>query len=464
MATHVRKFHGGVHPVDPEKARTRSLAIEDIPAPERVVLALQQHIGAPAKAVVKKGDAVKRGQPVAEAGGFVSVPIHSPVSGKVVEVGTCRHVLGMDVPAVVVENDGEYTNADGVGEAVPGADELTPEEIKNRIRDAGLCGMGGAGFPTHVKLSPPPDKPVDALILNGAECEPALSADHRVMLESAEGVLKGVAYLRRVLERDGKLPATYIGIEDNKPDAIEAMKHARLNVDVECEIVPLHVRYPQGAEKQLIYALLGREVPPQSQRGLPMDVGVVVQNVGTAFAVHEAIDLGTPLIGRVLTIAGDAVGKPANLRVAVGTPVPGLLESRDVAPDAARVIFGGPMMGIAQYTSDLPVTKTTSGILVERGPIEQRFDPCIRCGRCVEVCPMQLVPTRLSVLAEARMYDEMAEWGVIDCIECGCCSYTCPANRPIVHQVKLGKWLLAQAQKKARAQQEKEKQGKGGAA
>jgi electron transport complex protein RnfC len=451
MPNTVRRFSGGVHPFDGEKPRTRGLAVETAPLPARVVLSLQQHIGAPAKAVVKKGDAVKRGQLVAESGGFVSVGVHSSISGTVAEIGSCRHVLGMDVPAVIVESDGQDTPAAGVGTPVANADKLTAAEITNRIRDAGICGLGGAGFPTHVKLSPPADKPIDTLVINGAECEPALSADHRIMLERAEDVLRGVAYLRRALERNGALPKTFVAVEENKPDAIAALTRARSQAGVECEIVPLHVLYPQGAEKPLIYALTGRAVPPQSQRGLPMDVGVVVQNAGTALAVHEAIDRGTPLVQRVLTIAGDAVGKPANVLVRLGTPVPELLKDRDVAPDAGRIIFGGPMMGIAQYTDDLPVTKTTSGILVERTREDGLFGPCIRCGRCVEVCPMQLVPTRLSTYAEASMYDKMVAWNVIDCIECGCCAYSCPARRPIVHQVKLGKWALAQAQKKAKA-------------
>jgi electron transport complex protein RnfC len=446
----VRRFHGGVHPHDLEKPRTRGLEIQTAPVPAKLTVALQQHIGAPAKPAVAKGDAVKRGQVVGEAGGFVSVPYHSPVSGKVVEVGTCRHVLGMNVPAVVIENDGQDMLADGVGNPVADAQDLSADDIKNHIRDAGLCGMGGAGFPTHVKLSPPAGKPIDTLILNGAECEPCLSADHRLMLESPEGILRGVGYLQRVLARDGKKPATYIAVEDNKLDAVESLTRARISVGIECEVVPLHVRYPQGAEKQLIYALLGRAVPPQSQRGLPMDVGVVVQNVGTANAVHEAIDKGMPLMERITTIAGDAVGSPANVRVRIGTPVPELLQPRDVSPDAGRIVFGGPMMGIAQFTDDLAVTKTTSGILVERARADGRFSPCIRCGRCIEACPMQLVPTRLSILAEAGRFEDMVEWAVVDCIECGCCTFTCPARRPIVQQVKLGKWMYAQALKKAK--------------
>ena len=336
------------------------------------------------------------------------------------------------------------------------ASALSPQEIKDRIRDAGICGMGGAGFPTHVKLSPPPEKPIDALVINGAECEPALSADHRLMLEEPEGIMRGVAYLRRALEHDGKLPRTIVGLEDNKPDAAEALDRARSAVGVECEVVTLPVRYPQGGEKQLIYALLGREVPPQSERGLPMDVGVVVQNVGTALAVHEAIDKQTPLIERVLTVAGDAVGEPANLRARLGTLLQEILATRSVADDARKLILGGPMMGMAQFTDDFAVMKTMSGVLVERtderGDAATGFGPCIRCGRCVEACPMGLVPSRLSTLCEAGRFADMRGWSMVDCVECGCCAYVCPALRPIVQHVKLGKWMFQQELAKERAE------------
>lgn len=460
------RFPGGVHPPDTEKPRTRGLPIETFPAPGRVVLALQQNIGAPSKPIVKKGDEVLRGQPVAEAGGFVSVPMHSPVSGKVLEVGTCLHPTGSRCAAVVVENDGEDKAVEGLGEPVEKADSLEPQRIKDLIRDAGICGMGGAGFPTHVKLSPPENKPIDALILNGAECEPALSADHRLMLEEAEGIMRGVAYLRRALEREGKLPRVIVGLEDNKADAASALERAKSAAGLDCEIVQLPVRYPQGGEKQLIYALLGREVPPQSERGLPMDVGVVVQNVGTAFAVHEAIDRQVPLIERVLTVASDAVADPGNIRARLGTPLPEILAARKVAGDAKKLILGGPMMGMAQYTDDFGVMKTMSGVLLERkgpGLVEAGvFEPCIRCGRCVETCPMGLVPSRLSTLCEAGRFADMREWAVIDCMECGCCAYVCPARRPIIQHIKLGKWMfqqeLAKERAKAAAEKEKEKE------
>jgi electron transport complex protein RnfC len=456
-----KRFAGGIHPHDAEKPRTRGLAIETLPAPARAVVALVQHIGAPAKAIVAKGDTVARGQVIAEASGFVSIPYHAPISGKVVATADCLHVLGHRVPAVTIENDGEDRLAEGIADPVD-TTKLEPKELVSRIQAAGLCGMGGAGFPTHVKLSPPESKPIDTLILNGAECEPALSADHRTMLEDAKGVVGGARLLSRALEKDGKRPRTVIALEDNKRDAFEALTKARDELGVKCEIVMLPVWYPQGAEKQLIYAITGREVPPASERGLPMDVGCVVQNVSTSVAVCEALERNTPLTERVLTVAGDAVGAPANLRVRIGTPISEVLAGRDVASDATKLIMGGPMMGLAQFTDDLAVTKTTSGILVERASGDGRFDPCIRCGRCVEVCPMGLVPSRLSVLAEAGQYDDMPAMHAIDCIECGCCAYTCPARRPIVHHVKLGKWMMQQAAKKAKAEEAAREKKEGG--
>jgi electron transport complex protein RnfC len=452
------RFSGGVHPHDAEKARTQGQAITKLPPPPVATILLQQHIGAGAKPIVKKGDRVLRGQMIAEPGGFVSVPYHSPVSGKVLDVTKRLHPLGMKVDAIVIENDGEDAAAPGVGDALDAA-ALKPKTIIEAVRNAGICGMGGAGFPTHVKLSPPPEKQIDVLIINGAECEPALSADHRLMLEEPKGVVRGASLLLRALERDNRMPSLVFAVEANKPDAASRLREAIALLKGYCyldaaEVVELPVRYPQGAEKQLIYALTGRKVPPQSERGLPMDVGCVVQNVGTAFAVFQALETGTPLIERVVTVAGDAVGRPANFRARIGTPLSSLLDKVDLRPgEADKLILGGPMMGLAQFSDEHYVMKTTSGVLVERAAERARrsFDPCIRCARCVDVCPMSLLPTRLSVLAEAGRFDDMERFGCVDCIECGCCAYVCPARRPIVQQVKLGKWELAQKAKKAQA-------------
>lgn len=437
------RFPGGVHPREIQKARTRSLPIETLPPPERLTVPLVQHIGAPAKPIVKKGDKVARGAPIAEAGGFVSVPVHSPVSGTVAALLQCAHPLGMRADAVEIENDGEDRPAPGLSadEAVEDAAGLSPEEIRSRIQAAGICGMGGAGFPTHVKLSPPPEKPVDTLILNGAECEPALSADHRLMVERADGVARGARLLAAALgDRSGGGGVRVIfAVEENKPDAADALKRAASALDLECEVTALPVRYPQGAERQLIYALTGRKVPPATEKGLPMDVGVVVQNVGTACAVHEAVERGVPLTERILTVAGDAVERPANLMVRIGTPVETVLERAGAAPDAGVLLIGGPMMGLAQYSADVPVIKTTSGVLLSREEPSARFDPCIRCGRCVESCPMTLVPSKISVFAERGLFEDAVRWGALDCVECGCCAFVCPAERPIVHQVKLTK-------------------------
>ena len=444
----LKTFTGGVHPHD-YKELSKGAAIRRLDPPAEVVVALSQHIGAPAQAVVQKGDEVKKGQLIGEAGGFVSAPVHAPVSGKVLKLDTCPHPVGMKVGAVVIEND-------GADEWIEGCDRerdyssLSPKEIKEAIMAAGIVGMGGATFPTHVKLSPPPEKPIEYAILNGAECEPFLTSDYRLMKEKPDGVYEGFKIIMRALGAKKGI----IAIESNKPDAFATMqKKAAGDSDITVEL--LKVKYPQGAEKTLIKTVLDREVP---SGGLPMDVGVVVQNVGTAFAVFEALAYNRPLIERVVTVTGDRVRKPSNFLAPIGTPIQALLDAAETSEKFNKVILGGPMMGIAQYTTGLPVMKGTSGVLVTGAKDTGAWRSCIRCGRCVEVCPMQLVPSQISVYAEANDFAALKEWDVLDCVECGCCTYICPARRPIVHFVKHGKAELARMRAEEKKQQEAEKQ------
>lgn len=444
-----KTFRGGVHPND-QKHFSNTHPIEVMDVPQILYFPVAQHIGAPAKPIVQKDDLVKKGQVIGEAGGFVSAPIHSSVSGKVLKIEKRPHIFGNMVDNIVIENDGLEEWAEGCNKQDPSWESLTPEELKNRIKSAGLVGMGGATFPTFVKLSPPPDKKIDTVILNGVECEPYLTADHMLMLEKGEGIVHGLNIIMKALG----VTTGYIGIEENKPDAIEKMS-GLVKDEKNISVIALPVKYPQGAEKQLIKAVLNREVP---SGGLPMDVGALVQNVGTAFAAYEAVCFHKPLIERVVTVTGEGVNKPANLLVRIGTLVSDLLKKCELKPEANKVIFGGPMMGLAQHLTDIAVIKGTSGVLCLTDAKIVESGPCIRCAKCVQGCPMGLHPSKLSLLAESKRFDEMKDVNCLDCIECGVCTYVCPAKRPIVHQIKLGKAELARirSEQMAREKQEKE--------
>lgn len=437
-------FKGGIHPPH-SKAQTESLCIEIFPAPGKVIIPLQQHIGAPAKPVVKRGDRVSIGQLIGEAGGFVSSPVHSSVSGTVLSIGPFPHPMGKHVIAVEIENDGTDQK-----QAFDSLDkpwrEAAQGELIQKVQAAGIVGMGGASFPTHVKLSPPSNKPIDILIINGAECEPYLTADHRLLLERTEDFLTGVLILKKILGAK----KCFISIEENKPDAIKLIADQLSEGDYkDVTLARLQAKYPQGGEKQLINAVTGRSVP---SGGLPMDAGCVVQNVGTALAVRDAILDGSPLYERVVTVTGPTVKNPKNLLVRIGTPIRSLLEACEADLKATRkVIMGGPMMGIAQSDLDAPVIKSTSGLLAyDKVQPGLREYPCINCGQCVQVCPIHLVPSRLAKFIEKENIDEAVQWNVMDCMECGSCSYVCPSKINLVHFMKLGKFHV-QAKRAAAA-------------
>lgn len=426
-----QRFKGGIHPHD-GKSLSSGEAIRQAPLIDRYTLILQQNIGAPPKWIVGKGDVVKKGQKIAEAGGFVSVPLHSPVCGTIGAEIEIPGAASVSSPAIEIIPNGE-DEWDSSLEPIPQWKDQEREKLRDRIRDAGIVGMGGAAFPTHVKLSPPPEKNIDTLLLNGAECEPYLTADHRLMVERADAVLEGAAIAAKIL----RVTRIFVGIEENKPDAIEAM--SKIASKWGATIVPLHVRYPQGAEKQLIYALTGRAVAAGC---LPMDVGCVVQNVGTCAAIREAVVLGHPLIERVATVTGSTVKHPGNWLVKIGTPISKVLAmAGGITEPPAKLILGGPMMGFAQFSLDVSVSKNTSGILLLKGSETAQYEsgPCIRCGRCVSACPMGLLPAQLGVMAENCRFDDAEQWFVMDCMECGVCTYVCPAKRPLVQHFRRAK-------------------------
>jgi len=436
----LRTFNHGIHPFY-NKGLTQSKKIEKASLPGKVVIPLQQHIGAPCKPLVKKGDAVTEGQKIGETITFVTAPVHSSISGKVKEIERLPYPGGGKVLSVVIEGDGTVKDW-GSGDTDLELESLVKEELMNIIREGGVVGMGGAAFPTHVKLSPPKEKKIDAFILNGCECEPYLTSDHRLMVEEPEKVFWGMKAMMKAIGVENG----FIGIEDNKPDAIDAMKRAIHGSNI--KVVALETKYPQGAEKMLIKAVIDRKVPVGK---LPMDVGCVVNNVGTAFAVYEAVKFKKPLIERVVTVSGNAVREPKNLLVRIGTSFEDVLnQCGGITKDGEReVLNGGPMMGIAQTTLEAPVVKGTSGItvLADKEIKSGKYDPCIRCSSCVEVCPVNLMPYKLGDLGRLYRLDEFKAWGGTICIECGCCSYTCPSKRPLLHWIRLGKVKIREREK-----------------
>jgi len=417
-------FSGGVHP--PENKDTENLAIEVMPVPKRVYIPFSQHAGKPAKPLVEKGDEVKIGTKIGEADGFISSAVHASISGRVVDVRSHPHpVLGSSLCCIIESTDGEEWES-GVKEKSD-YENLSKEELIQIVRDAGIVGLGGAAFPTHVKLSPPEDKKIDTLIINGCECEPMLTADHRLMLEYPIGIIEGARIFQKVVGAEKLI----FGIEDNKKNAAEILKKEGVEVRL------LKTKYPQGAEKQLIKALLNRTVP---RGGLPMDVGCLVQNVGTCYAAFQAAKFRKPLIDRVVTVTGNAVKESKVLLVRIGTRMIDIINfCGGYVSQPKKVIFGGPMMGIAQYSEEVPIIKGTSGILVWLDAYEEEEGPCVRCAACVDVCPMGLMPTEIYKYVKNKNFDAARDYGVLDCIECGCCAYACPAKIKLVHYIKFGK-------------------------
>ncbi len=431
-------FHGGIHPPE-NKGQSLHGGIRDAGIPPELVLPLSQHIGAPANPVVAVGEQVLKGQMIAEAPGFVSVPLHAPSSGTVtaIEDRLIAHPSGLTAPCIVIETNGrdEWAKLSGAPDYL----ELEPGDLLARVRNAGIAGMGGAGFPTAVKLATRPDSSVQTLVINGTECEPYITADDILMRERPGRIIEGIKILKHLLQ-----PAeTLIGVEDNKPEAIAALRAAAAGSDI--EIVQFPTKYPSGGEKQLIEILTGKQVP---SGGLPLDVGVICQNVGTVVAIQDAVLFGRPLISRITTVTGAAVGKPGNYEVLLGTAMSYLLSRADYHPDKnKRLIMGGPMMGFTVPDADVPIVKTTNCLLspeVGELPAPPPAQACIRCGMCAEVCPASLLPQQMFWFAQGKEFEKLEQHNLFDCIECGACSWACPSNIPLVQYYRASKAEILQ--------------------
>lgn len=445
-----KTIKGGVHPKG-QKELTENIAFEIMPNPKQVVIPLSQHTGKPAKPLVKKGSEVKTGEVIAEQDGFISTPIHSSISGKVTKIASCVNVNGFLKESIFIESidNDEYARM-----PVLDPEKVTADEIRQRVKEAGIVGLGGAAFPTYVKLTPPKDKKIDYVILNGCECEPYLTRDFRFMIERTEDIISGL----RLIMKAANVNKGIIGIENNKLEAIDKLKEALANYSnftssigtgqqIDISIAVLKTKYPQGAEKMLIKAVTGREVPPNK---LPFDVGCIIQNIGTAIAIHDAVVKGEPQITAALTVTGKGIKQPKNLIVKIGTPLIDVLNyCGGITENAVKVIVGGPMMGVAQYDLSAPITKATSGILVLTEEEVNNFSgtnfkgtSCLRCGKCVSVCPLNLIPTKLARLSQLGRYDDAKQLGITVCMECGTCTYVCPANIPLVQWIRLGKQVV----------------------
>ena len=436
-----KTFKGGAHPYDGKKM-SRDCPIEILNPGDTLVYPLSQHIGAMAKPLVKAGDRVLVGQKIAEKGGFISANIHSSVSGTVKAIEKRLVATGGMVDSIIVENDGMYEEATPIFSGNP--DELSKDEIIKIIEEAGIVGMGGAGFPTNVKLSPKNADIIDSIIVNGAECEPYLTSDYRRMVEQTDKLVKGLKIVLRIFP-DAK---GYFGIEDNKPEAIEALLKATENED-RIEVVPLKTKYPQGGERSMIYAVTGRKI---NSKMLPADVGCIVHNVDTIYAIYNAVYNGKPLIERIVTITGDAVSTPKNFQVRIGTSFRELIDAAGgFTTEPEKIISGGPMMGFSFFNIDVPVVKGSSSLLafIKDDVSHEEPSACIRCGRCAAACPEHLLPMKLAALAGQNEPEEFKKLGGMECVECGCCSYVCPAKRQVTQSVRsMKKLIIASARKK----------------
>lgn len=436
-----KTFKGGAHPYDGKKM-SRDCPIEILNPGDTLVYPLSQHIGAMAKPLVKAGDRVLVGQKIAEKGGFISANIHSSVSGTVKAIEKRLVATGGMVDSIIVENDGMYEEAAPIFSGNP--DELSKDEIIKIIEEAGIVGMGGAGFPTNVKLSPKNADIIDSIIVNGAECEPYLTSDYRRMVEQTDKLVKGLKIVLKIFP-DAK---GYFGIEDNKPEAIEALLKATENED-RIEVVPLKTKYPQGGERSMIYAVTGRKI---NSKMLPADVGCIVHNVDTIYAIYNVVYNGKPLIERIVTITGDAVSTPKNFQVRIGTSFRELIDAAGgFTTEPEKIISGGPMMGFSFFNIDVPVVKGSSSLLafIKDDVSHEEPSACIRCGRCAAACPEHLLPMKLAALAGQNEPEEFKKLGGMECVECGCCSYVCPAKRQVTQSVRsMKKLIIASARKK----------------